>query len=205
MSTAALSDDELVTLAVSGNRAALIELLGRLGPAVRRRLEGKIDPRWRSLLSEDDVMQETYADTLLSIRRFRPEGTGSFERWLARIAQNNLLDAVRSLSSPSHGGQLHRRAAVDLEESSARLLEELKGNVTTASRDAIRKEAVLLVTRALAQLPHDYREVVRCYDLEGQTAQELSAALGCSQGAMYMRRARALEMLREVLGGSSLL
>jgi RNA polymerase sigma-70 factor (ECF subfamily) len=198
-----LPDDDLIRRASCGDRPALIELLERHGLTVRRQLEGKIDPRWQSLLSEDDVMQETYADALLGIRAFRPEGEGSFVRWLARIARNNLLDAIRELESLRQGGDRVRLGQAEADEASAGLLAALRGTMATASREAMRQEAAVHLHRAMAQLPHAYREVVRRYDLDGETAKQVAEVLGCSPGAVYMRRARALDMLRELLGSSS--
>jgi len=197
------SDDELIHRARQGARPALVQLLERHGPAVRRQLEGKVDPRWRSVLSEDDILQETYADALLGMHAFQPDGAEAFPRWLARIARNNLVDAVRELESLRQGGNFRRVAPADPAASSAHLLEELRGTSVTASTEALRQEAAAQLHAALAQLPHAYREVVRRYDLESQSASQVATALGCSQGAMYMRRARALELLRTLLATGS--
>jgi len=202
MTPSILPDDDLIRQARGGDRPALVELLERHGLTVRRQLEGKIDPRWRSLLSEDDVMQETYADVLLGIRGFRPEGEGSFLRWLSRIARNNLLDAVRELESQRQGGDRHRVGQAEPGGAPAGLLSALSGT-TTASKEAVRQEAAALLHGAMARLPHAYREVVRRYDLDGETVQQVADALGCSPGAVYMRRARARDMLRELLGSDS--
>ena len=98
------SEADLLTAAVAGDQDALAALLEWYAPRVRRSLAGKIDKRWRSLLSEDDVMQETYADAFLSIRTFVPRNTGAFLRWLMTLARNNLLDAVRGLQTEKKGG-----------------------------------------------------------------------------------------------------
>jgi DNA-directed RNA polymerase specialized sigma24 family protein len=50
------------------------------------------------------------------------------------------------------------------------------------------------------KLPTSYRQIVVHYDLECRTAAEVAAIAGCSQGAMFMRRARAHAMLAEWLG-----
>ena len=79
----ALSDDELVKEAVAGDRAALTELLGRHAPAARQAVARNIPKRWRSLLSDDDVMQQTYADAFRGIGQFAVTADGSFAGWLA--------------------------------------------------------------------------------------------------------------------------
>ena len=105
------SEEELVAAAKRGERAALVELLERHAPSVRASLKGNIDPRWQSLLSEDDVMQETYADAALSLSTFVYTGPASFSNWLRQIAQHNLTDAVRGLASQRRGGHLQQHVA----------------------------------------------------------------------------------------------
>ena len=61
-----------------------------------------------------------------------------------------------------------------------------------------------MLDRAIEQLPLAYREVVRRYDLQGQSAVEVAGQLGCSPGAVYMRRARAHERLQQLLDPSAL-
>jgi DNA-directed RNA polymerase specialized sigma24 family protein len=78
------TDDELLERARAGSNEALAELLERHGPAVRAGLRGMIPARWRSLLSEDDVMQQTYADAALGLDRF--ESRDAFQGWLAAQA-----------------------------------------------------------------------------------------------------------------------
>ena len=41
------------------------------------------------------------------------------------------------------------------------------------------------------------------YDLQQQPIAEVASMLQCSPGAVYMRRARALDMLHEIMGRTS--
>ena len=58
-------DDELLNAAINGDQDALSHLLQASATEVRHSIQGKIDSRWKSVLSEDDVMQQTYADRVL--------------------------------------------------------------------------------------------------------------------------------------------
>ena len=79
--------------AIAGDRGALAALLKRHGPSVRRSLAGQIPRRHQSLLSEDDVMQQTYADATANIRQFRSrDNEEAFAGWLRTIAQHNVSD-----------------------------------------------------------------------------------------------------------------
>ena len=56
------SKHTILEAAVSGDEEALVALLRRYGPQVSKKLLGKTDVKWSSVLSEHDVTQETYAD-----------------------------------------------------------------------------------------------------------------------------------------------
>jgi len=195
------NDSAEIRLAMGGDADALARLLEQYGPAVRRSIRGEISPQLRAVLSEDDVMQESYADAFLSIHQLGPEG--SFFPWLLRIAKNNLLDAAKGLRAERRGGNHSRVETERGEEGALSLLDVLADSGTTPSRGAMRGELGEVLAAALAQLPDAYREVVRLYDLECRPVDQVARMLECSPGAVYMRRARARDMLREILGGFS--
>jgi RNA polymerase sigma-70 factor (ECF subfamily) len=193
------NDESLIAEAVAGNQDALVELLRRHGDAARRAVTGKIAARWQSVLNEDDVVQQTYADAFLAIDRLRPRGVDSFRSWLATLTRNNLLDAVKHLSAARSGGkQQHAQPASD--ESFQRLWTTLAASTSTPSLRARRSESQRILRQAVDRLPKSYRQVVIHYDLEDRTADEVAAIADCSVGAMFMRRARAHTMLADILG-----
>ena len=69
------------------------------GAAVARSLAADIDKQWRSVLDIEDVMQVTYMEAILQIRQFSRGGVDGFRAWLTRLAENNLIDAVRGLEA----------------------------------------------------------------------------------------------------------
>ena len=195
------SEGDLVAAAREGERWALEQLLEQFGPAARATLKGKIGSRWQSLLSEDDVMQETYADAALSISKYVDSGSGSFLRWLSQIAHHNLVDAVRGLKSHRRGGHVRQTVLFDPQDSSAALLDLIDSGQSSIRHRAMKKEAIDQLLDAIEQLPTAYREVVRRFDLEGRSARQIASDLQCSEGAVYMRRIRAHQLLREWLRG----
>lgn len=80
------ADDHLLRLAVSGDTEALGELLEHNAPQVRRELA--VEARWLSKFDLDDVMQVTFLEAFLHIRRFDPDERGAFGGWLLRIARS---------------------------------------------------------------------------------------------------------------------
>ena len=97
-------------------------------------------------------------------------------------------------------GPTKRITAQSHEQSMAAFVEVLGATSTTPSRVAARGEGVRHLQAALATLPPDYEKVVRMYDLESKPIAEVAAALGRSEGAAWMLRARAHDRLREVMG-----
>lgn len=192
-------DVELSTRARAGDEEALVALLERYGPVVRANLRGKIDAKWQSMLNDDDVIQETYADAFLSISQFEPRGERSFLRWLTRLARNNLLDAVKGLNAARAGGGRVRAASQIEDDRRIRFLEDLSGSLTSPSQKAALNEATVILNRSIDELPEAYRVVVTLYDLEGRPVDEVAATCGCSPGAVFMRRARAHALLKRRL------
>ena len=195
------SDDELLAKAIERDTTALSELLERHGPQVRHAL--RIDRKWQSLLSTEDVMQVTYFEAYLQIDRFSPRGEGSFRAWLRRIAENNLRDAIKELERGKRRPPGKRIKAVPGEDSSIALLERLGGSTTAPIGRAARHEIKEFLEDAIGRLPEDYQTVIRLYDLEGRCVTEAASSMGRSKGAVYMLRARAHDRLREALGSGS--
>lgn len=198
------TQDELLRRAMGGNVDALTTLLGELGPVVRSRIAPKISPRWRAVLDEDDVMQTTYLEACLRINRFTTGAAREFLAWLTRLAENNLIDAVRSLESAKRPDPRKRvTQAANADDSAVALIDMLSASGSTPSRVVGRGEAAGLMDMALKRLPPDYEKVVRLYDLAGNPAHAVARELGRSEGAIYMLRARAHDQLRELLGSDS--
>ena len=197
------SDDDLLSQAASGDGRALAELLEEHTSVVRQRLAGKIPRRWQSVLSLDDVMQETYTDAFLDIDRFTPEGDGSFTAWLMSLARCNLVDALRMLKAEKRGGNHQRVEPQTREDSCVALYEVLGATQTTPSRCAAREEARAALEHAIQQLPETYRRVVQMYDFEDRPVEEVGRALKRSAGAVYMVRARAHRRLQAIMGSVS--
>lgn len=195
-------EKELVQHAIGGDRAALTELFERHGPTVRQSVAKQIPKRWQSLLCEDDVMQQTYADAFRGIERFVATENGSFAGWLDSLAHCNLQDAIRMFRAGKRPDR-HVVHTGRVDGSFVALCELLSGSGSTPSGHFAREEARTDLEQAMEELPSDYRRVVSMYDLEARTIQQLMEALNRSAGAVYMLRARAHDRLREILGSAS--
>ena len=193
----------LLSRAIDGDTDALTQLLEAHGPMLRAFLAGKIPAHLQSVLSEDDVVQQTYADAFLGIGSFVPQGDRSFTNWLVTLAERNLTDAIRMLHREKRGGDRRRVEPAASEESLMALYELVGATTTTPSRLAARSEAKAAMNQAISRLPELYRQVVEMYDLQGRSVDEVAAALGRRPGAVFMLRARALRRLAEIMGSAS--
>ena len=53
---------------------------------MRSRLAGSIPAKWSSMMSVDDVIQQTYVDAICDFERFAPRTEQSLLAWLIQIA-----------------------------------------------------------------------------------------------------------------------
>jgi RNA polymerase sigma-70 factor (ECF subfamily) len=197
------SDAALLNRAIRGDHAALTELLEREGLAVHSYIAARIPAAHRAQFDADDVMQITCLEAFMNIAAFEPAGARSFAAWLRRLAENNLRDALRELERDKRPPPSKRVGAALSHDSYVALVERISATTTTASRLLGRDEPRQAGHAALAQLPADYAEAVRLYDLEELTGAEVANRMGRSHGAVRMLLARAHERLADVLGRES--
>lgn len=150
----AIDENDIVQATRDGDRDALGELIAAAGNDVRQKLAGAIPTRRQSLLTIDDVMQQTYTDAFLDIQAFEPHGDGAFEAWLTTLAKRNLIDAIRMLGADKRGGK-HKRV-INEEDSAVEFCEQLTGTGTTPSQAFSKKEASRAVLQAVRRLPPTY-------------------------------------------------
>lgn len=179
--------DERIGRARKGDLDAMAELLEEHGDSVRAQVRRDIPVAMRSIIDEDDVMQVTYLEAFLGVETLAAESPAGFASWLRGVAEHNLTDGLRELSR--HKRQDPRRRADSP-------IDALLAEVTSPSRGAARSEDRARVQAALDDLPQDYALVVRLYDLEGRSIDEVAQALGRSRGAVHMLRQRAHDRLR---------
>ncbi len=198
-------ENELTSRAMTGDEDALSLLLARFTPPVLHRVREGIPARMRSILDAEEVMQVTYLEVFLHFDRFTNRGPGAFLAWLTQLATNNLRDAIKELSREKRPNPSRRidHVTAAQQDSCIALLDLVGYTTTTPSRHAARNESRQILENAIAQLPDDYQTALRLYDLENRPVAEVAAAMGRSNGAIHMLRARALERLREILSASS--
>lgn len=202
----AQEQDALLAKARAGDREALIGLLESCAGRVRGRIAPKITGYMRSFLDEDDVMQVTYLEVVTRFETFTSGDANGFLAWMTRLAENNLIDAVRMIEADKRPNPRNRVETAGKQsggEPMQSLIEMIGVTVTSPSKAAAGQEIKSALSAVLDRLPADYATVIKLYDLQGRSAGELAAELDRSEGAIYMLRARAHDRLRDLLPSES--
>jgi RNA polymerase sigma-70 factor, ECF subfamily len=145
----------------------------------------------------EDLVQEAYARAFRSWRSFQP-GT-NLRAWLFRILTNLNID---------RGRKVQRTPDMQpLEESDYFLYNKLEESTTDGTPDERRVVERLSqndAVTALADLPHDFRDVVLLVDLADFTYSDAAQILDIPIGTVMSRLHRGRRMLKRTLADSAL-
>jgi RNA polymerase sigma-70 factor, ECF subfamily len=166
----------------SGDQDAFADLYDAIAPLVF----GAVKRILRDPAMSEEVTQEVFVDLWTSAARFDPT-RGVVSTWAVTIARRRAIDRVRSEQSQRNRiEQLgHRRADV----------EDGTDDAVVASLDAER------VTRALADLPTDQRQIIQLAFIDGYSHSDIAEQLGLPLGTVKGRVRGGLQRLSGKLGG----
>jgi RNA polymerase sigma-70 factor (ECF subfamily) len=178
-------DSELVERWQAGDETAFRDLIRRHERRVYRLLFRMMGSHEEA----EDVAQEAFLSLHRHGHRFRREAR--FSTFVYRVAANAALNRRRAL------GRSRNRV------NELKISQEAGFDTASGPRDpedaAAGSEARARVQEALLELPDDLRMAVLLYDIEGQSYQEVSRALGIPEGTVKSRIHRARNTLRERL------
>lgn len=199
--------DALVARLLNGEPLAADRLLLSLSPRLLARIHRRLPLDLRALCSPEDILQEVFAEAFHGIAAFRTAGNASpgeaFFRWVARIADNQVIDAVRMHRAVKRGGRavIETGAARGANQTTvAPLLDALAANIASPSHVARGHEAEAALAIALQSLYPAYREALELRYLLGLSPAEVAARLGRTEEAVHKLCSRALGALREAMG-----
>ncbi len=198
------SEAELIRQAVLGDRAALAQLLFENHDTLRRHIAAKLASGPLGHVSADDVLQQTFVRAAGGIATFEGEPR-SFRAWLKTIATNLVLDARKRHRRERRSARAEGGAAIPADDDSmAQMVDRLAGDITPPVGRVARRECILRMRSAIANLAPEHREVVQRYYLLEESLQEIADAMGRSKEAVRGLCYRARKELRAIMGGSSL-
>src|SRR5262249_29032310 len=166
------TNSDLIAAAQHGNEDALLELLQRCGPQLRRYATREC--------ASDDV-EEAVQDALwLLYRRVEAlRAIGAFSAWLFQIIRRECLRRARK-----------RWNLIELDERVASTL--LNNRLSDA-------DLRLDLMSAISRLPRRYREILILRDVGGYSSEEAAISLDIPIGAAKSRLHRARQMVRTQL------
>jgi len=142
----------------------------------------------------EDAVQSAYLKAFAAIDRF--EGRSALSTWLTRIAINEALARQRAA----------RRRRAHFDASQVAVLDDyreklMQGSMAGTAPDRVHARAELrrLLEQAIAALPDPFRIVFVLREIEGQSVEEVAAALDLNPATVKTRHLRARRRLRESL------
>ena len=193
----------LLRLALAGDESALVALFDGYREWFRRMIRLRLDRRLSGRVDASDVLQEAYLDARKRIAEYaRDPAAMPFPLWLRLIAGQRLTDVHRyhlgaQIRDAGQEVALHRGPFP--QASSMSLAAQLLGQMTSASKAAIRAEHKLIVQEALNGMDPIDREVLALRHFEQLSNDETALVLGLSKAAASNRYIRALRRLKEIL------
>jgi RNA polymerase sigma-70 factor, ECF subfamily len=172
--------EDVVTRAVSGDRAAVAELLDSLRPQLLRYCRSRLGRHGGSYDAADDVAQEVCLAVISALPRYRDEGR-PFVAFAFGIAAHKIADAGRHAA----------RAPIVLPD-----LPDRADSHAGPEDLVIANEDAELARSLLDTLPDPLRELLMLRIAAGLSAEETGQVLKMSAGAVRVAQHRALQRLR---------
>jgi RNA polymerase sigma factor (sigma-70 family) len=157
----------------------------RLRNFIRRRVPGGEDA--------DDILQEVFYELVRAHRLLMPIDTVS--SWLFSVARNRITDLFRKKTP-----DLFTEIAVEGEAGELLDIADLLPSPDAGPEAAyMRKELLLALESAIADLPQEQRAVFVANELEGRSFKELADETGISINTLLSRKRYAVLALRRRL------
>ena len=195
------TDERLQQLAQSGDPGAWGQLLEAQQERLLRTIRLRLDPRLRNRLDPIDVIQETFLEATQRRNEFFEKSTLPFFVWLRLLA----LQKLNELNRRHIGAQARSvkrevsRHVTNTAETSALIVSQLLGHITTPSRLVAQEELEQRLRSALDQLDPIDREVIVLRNFERLSNLETAEILKLPASTTSSRYIRALKKLRQIL------
>lgn len=200
-STNSAITQEVVQDIRDGNRQAFDYLFERFREKLLVCCELSMSQRLKSKVDAEDVLQETYAEAYRLFETYRPEGRGSFYRWLAQIATNRIRNLHRHYFETTKRGSGSELSLDSVSGSNdaegVPLGVHVEDEGPSPSRILMNREAIDHLLNLIAGLPEDLQDVLRLRIYESRTVEETARELSIHKDTVTARVLRALQMLEK--------
>jgi RNA polymerase sigma-70 factor (ECF subfamily) len=175
-------------------RVPLAERLLWSLPGLTRFVRRRMGPDLAARESASDIVQSTCRELLRSTSGFEYRDEAAFQGWLRSAAENKLRNRARHWRAERRAGA---RAPGTSDADAPR--HEPEARSARPSQDAMLREEVERLARAMEALPDEYRYVLRRSQIEGASHAALAEETGRSPEAVRKQVARALARLASLL------
>lgn len=182
-----LTDDKLVSAYIKGDNQAFDILLKRHQTRVFNYILSVVKNRDVA----DDIFQETFVKTIMTLKQGRYAETGKFSAWITRIAHNLIIDYYRQEKSEN-------LVSTTTDEDSADVLNRkdlCEGNI----EDFLIDEQIQCdVRRIIEALPDNQREVLEMRYYKDMSFKEIAEATNVSINTALGRMRYAIINMRRI-------
>ena len=171
-----------------GTSPTLRELLPRCLPQIEGYVRTHLGRTLRDRESASDLVDSVCGDLLAENIAFEYRGEGEFQSWLRSVVVNKIRGRLRFVRAKKRG---HDREVVADDSR----VEAAHVDLASPSHDAMMREDLGLLDRALARLPEHYRDLIVRVHLRGEPRESVVASLESTADAMRGMLTRAMVKL----------
>ncbi len=135
----------------------------------------------------DDIMQDTYINAFQKLYQFKNDAL--FSTWLVRIGINEALQRKRK-------SKRNKTVAINNEKGVIQIADT---SIMNPERKTMYSESVLVVEKAIDQLPEKYKVVYMLKEVQDMDIVEISKSLDLTTSNVKVRLHRARKMMQEYI------
>jgi RNA polymerase sigma-70 factor, ECF subfamily len=182
------TDEQIVALVLSGQEHLFETLVRRYQTRILSHVARMVGSREDAL----DLSQEIFLKVFGALDRFNPEFR--FSTWLFRIAGNAAIDHLRKRKP--------RTVPLETTDSDGRVSSpEYKSSDLDPYGELRNTERGAAITRAIADLPAEFRELIALRHFTGLSYEEIAEVKNMPLGTVKNKLFRARAVLKERLAG----
>ena len=178
----------------------LKQALARNDSRLRALIKARLRARIQSQVSVDDIIQDVWIRSHRDLHSFRSDRPDSIDRWLTVLAQNSLLDAIKSEMRLKRGGGQQFANCPERGLSFADFFGKVLFPGRTPSGEAAILEASDAVRAGLEGLPDARRQVLTMRYIEGKSCEEIAELTERTPSAVNALLYHGLRQLQGVMG-----